>query len=149
MYVFSKYHLPIASPQNFSIKRFRKLKSMLRNAASMSKSVPQVRLELTTSAWLIVAGPCSTRGDTAYKYGALTDCATGATTPESRQQIHKPGLPFLGQRPTFWEIGEFVRSSRTNNGVCIAHMAFADRNSKYGNMSKFMIDIINSNITFI
>lgn len=32
--------------------------------------VPQVRLELTTSAFLTAC--------TDYKYGALTDCATGA-----------------------------------------------------------------------
>ena len=34
----------------------------------------RVRLELTTSALL------SLRGDTVYKYGALTDCATGAAS---------------------------------------------------------------------
>ena len=37
------------------------------------KTLPRVRLELTTSAWLIASS-------TDYKYGALTDCATGAHT---------------------------------------------------------------------
>ena len=37
------------------------------------KSMLQVRLELTTSAWLRKLNT-----STAYKYGALTDCATGA-----------------------------------------------------------------------
>ena len=38
--------------------------------------LPQVRLELTTSACLV---PPSGGGEgTDYKYGALTDCATGA-----------------------------------------------------------------------
>ena len=36
----------------------------------LQNPVPQVRLELTTSAFLTAC--------TDYKYGALTDCATGA-----------------------------------------------------------------------
>ena len=42
------------------------------------RRVPQVRVELTTSAWLLSPTCVHTQGDTAYKYGALTDCATGA-----------------------------------------------------------------------
>ena len=41
------------------------------------KIVPRVRLELTTSASLSSPVPCE-RVATVYKYGALTDCATGA-----------------------------------------------------------------------
>ena len=37
-----------------------------------------MRLELTTSACLIDLHPAGWGGFTAYKYGALTDCATGA-----------------------------------------------------------------------
>ena len=41
--------------------------------------VPQVRIELTTSAFLWAPPSARTEnGDTDYKYGALTDCATGA-----------------------------------------------------------------------
>lgn len=39
------------------------------------KNLLRVRLELTTSACLNL---CEHREGTVYKYGALTDCATGA-----------------------------------------------------------------------
>ena len=48
------------------------------------KMLPQVRLELTTSACPLDLHPyVEWGGVTAYKYGALTDCATGAVNKDS------------------------------------------------------------------
>ena len=59
-----------------SISKTHGFSKPIRGPASLGifwKSMLQVRLELTTSAWLRKLNT-----STAYKYGALTDCATGA-----------------------------------------------------------------------
>lgn len=57
------------------------------------KIMLQVRLELTTSAWLRASPPM--RPNTAYKYGALTDCATGARREKRGQDMNLPWASFL------------------------------------------------------
>ena len=76
-----------------SISKTHGFSKPLRGPASLGifwKSMLQVRLELTTSAWLRKLNT-----STAYKYGALTDCATGA---RRQRRVLKPYQFWADQR---------------------------------------------------